>query len=334
MAMGVLLCLAVVTRAHATGAKYKSLDRLKAGLSSVLSAKSSANAKLRQTLAERKKLLKPSPVQNAIVFEPTTPPEVRRLASAVLRPLPTSASILRQRLHQQLDEGELLVIAKVLQPKQTVIATSDVQEFIEELKSVGSFLKLVGAKPLPRPSFDSDVSIQNRIEQVDEQTESLRAKILKCERDEKHIRAEIRLVTAADEPEEQPRTQQSPLQRPIDTRQTSGFGLRDHPIHKEERMHKGIDFAGPHGTRVNAAATGKVVFAGQLSGFGNLVVIAHRDGMETAYAHLSQINVEVGDRIGAGYKIGEVGATGLVTGPHLHFEVRINGKQVDPADYL
>lgn len=100
------------------------------------------------------------------------------------------------------------------------------------------------------------------------------------------------------------------------------------------RRHKGIDLAAPTGAPIVAAASGTVVFAGAASGFGRLVLISHGGGVVTAYGHMSKIKTHVGAHVRAGELIALVGSAGHSTGPHLHFEVRINGVAVNPAPYL
>ncbi len=117
-------------------------------------------------------------------------------------------------------------------------------------------------------------------------------------------------------------------------RVSSSFGMRRHPVTGVERMHDGMDLAAPTGTSVRAAAPGTVTFAGRRGGYGLLVIVDHGDGMETRYAHQSRLDVQPGDTVGAGDQLGAVGATGLATGPHLHFELRRNGTPVDPAPLL
>ena len=117
------------------------------------------------------------------------------------------------------------------------------------------------------------------------------------------------------------------------TRISSPFGIRVHPITHTVRMHTGIDYAAPQGTRVLAPSDGVVSFRGWKGGYGNAVMLTHDNGMETLYGHLSAFisGVDVGTRVNSGAVIGLVGSTGHSTGPHLHYEVRINGQPVNPA---
>ena len=121
---------------------------------------------------------------------------------------------------------------------------------------------------------------------------------------------------------------------PVRGRITSGFGYRIHPIFKTKRFHAGIDIAAPTGTAVKAAASGEVLYAGWLRGYGKVIIILHRGGMATVYAHLRDIVVREGQRVAQGEIIGSVGSTGWSTGPHLYFEVRIDGRAVNPLKYL
>ena len=115
---------------------------------------------------------------------------------------------------------------------------------------------------------------------------------------------------------------------------TSTFGPRMHPIFHVIRMHTGVDFGASAGIPIEAAADGVVVSAGPLGGYGNATVIDHGNSLATLYAHQSAINVTAGQRVIRGEVIGLVGCTGFCTGPHLHFEVRVNGTPVDPLPYL
>lgn len=124
-------------------------------------------------------------------------------------------------------------------------------------------------------------------------------------------------------------------QRPCNGRIGSGFGMRVHPIFGTRRMHTGLDMCGgAAGAAIFAAEDGVVVSAGGRGGYGNATVIDHGGGIATLYAHQSRIGVRAGQHVGRGETIGAVGSTGYSTGPHLHFEVRVNGAPVDPAPYL
>jgi len=114
------------------------------------------------------------------------------------------------------------------------------------------------------------------------------------------------------------------------SRVTSGFSMRFHPILKTWRAHLGTDYGAPAGTAVRAVGEGVVEFAGWQNGYGNVVQIQHAGGRSTLYGHLSRINVQRGQRVGQGQNVGAVGSTGWATGPHLHFEFRVNGQHQDP----
>lgn len=115
---------------------------------------------------------------------------------------------------------------------------------------------------------------------------------------------------------------------------TSGYGYRTHPIFGDRRLHTGIDIGAPYGAPVVASANGRVVFAGTMSGYGNAIVVDHGKGLATTYNHLSGFSVGSGQQVGRGTPIGSVGCSGYCTGPHLHFEVRVNGSPTDPMPYL
>lgn len=130
-----------------------------------------------------------------------------------------------------------------------------------------------------------------------------------------------------------------PSIRPIQTLQRamgklSGFGTRLHPILKTPQMHAGIDFGAPMGTPIYATGNGKVARVEfKTTGYGKNVVIDHGYGYKTLYAHMSKVEVKVGDVVKRGEVIGKVGSTGLSTSPHVHYEVFKNGNRVDPAPY-
>ncbi len=119
--------------------------------------------------------------------------------------------------------------------------------------------------------------------------------------------------------------------KPVSGTITSRFGanesIRDH-------THKGIDIAAPNGTKIVAAAKGKVTHSGWMGGYGNLIIITHENGIQTYYGHCSKLYAKVGEEVEAGETIALVGSTGFSTGNHLHFEIRKNGNQINPQKYL
>ena len=121
------------------------------------------------------------------------------------------------------------------------------------------------------------------------------------------------------------------LASPVEfSRVTSGFAMRLHPILQDWRAHSGVDYGAPTGTAVRSVGDGVVESAGRQNGYGNVIQLLHSGGKSTLYAHLSQIDVRPGQRVEQGQRIGAVGATGWATGPHLHFEFRVNGQIQDP----
>jgi len=118
------------------------------------------------------------------------------------------------------------------------------------------------------------------------------------------------------------------------TRITSKYGMRTHPITGVYKLHSGVDISAPTGANFIAATTGVVSKAGYNFAYGNMVIINHGGGVQTLYAHGSEILVETGDLVTKGQPILKVGSTGYSTGPHAHFEVRVNGKTVDPMPYI
>ena len=121
-----------------------------------------------------------------------------------------------------------------------------------------------------------------------------------------------------------------PFYHPIQTasRFTSGYGPR------WGRMHNGTDFAAPHGTPIRSTADGVVTYVGWQSAYGRLIKIKHDFGIETRYAHLSKFRVKKGERVSRGQHIGDMGNTGRSTGTHLHYEIRIGGKPINPMKYI
>ncbi|MGC2780053.1 MAG: M23 family metallopeptidase [Bradyrhizobium sp.] len=127
-----------------------------------------------------------------------------------------------------------------------------------------------------------------------------------------------------------------PYRKPVigEVEFTSGFGVRSDPFLGRPAMHTGLDFRAATGDPVRVTANGKVVNAGWAGGYGRMVEVDHGNGLSTRYGHLSEINVKIGQQVKIGDIVGEVGSTGRSTGPHLHYETRIDGEAVDPQKFL
>ena len=128
--------------------------------------------------------------------------------------------------------------------------------------------------------------------------------------------------------------QSLPMSVPVEGTVTSGFGMRNHPILRGRRMHKGLDIAAPRGTSIYATGAGTVEFSGRKRGYGNVLIIDHGFGYKTLFAHCSRLLVDEGAKISRGDLIALVGSTGRSTGPHLHYEVIINDANLNPEVFL
>jgi murein DD-endopeptidase MepM/ murein hydrolase activator NlpD len=122
--------------------------------------------------------------------------------------------------------------------------------------------------------------------------------------------------------------------RPVSGRMSSRYGMRYHPVLRRRKLHTGVDTAAPQGTPFRAARNGRVLWSGWKKAYGNTVIIDHGDGTQSLYGHASKLGVRAGQPVRAGEYIGNVGSTGYSTGPHLHFEVRKNGRPVNPRAYV
>jgi len=127
-----------------------------------------------------------------------------------------------------------------------------------------------------------------------------------------------------------------PLRKPVtgEIDETSPFGVRMDPFAHEAAMHTGIDFRGEIGEPIHATAGGIVTVAGWTGGYGKMIEIDHGNGLATRYGHLSEIDVDIGQAVRTGAVIGKLGSTGRSTGPHLHYETRLNGEAVNPQKFL
>ena len=125
-----------------------------------------------------------------------------------------------------------------------------------------------------------------------------------------------------------------PAGLPVRGYQTDGYGMRRNPFGGGGEFHPGIDLAVDFGTPVSATADGIIIWAGPYTGYGNMVVVYHSNGITTRYGHLSRVSVDPGQRIKRGDQIGYAGSTGRSTGPHVHYEVRENDQPIDPAQFV
>jgi len=174
------------------------------------------------------------------------------------------------------------------------------------------------------------------------------ARILHLEQSSRDITAEIQRIQAEERRRQQeaaaaarraqqvvhPRGGRMSWPVPGHYRVSSHYGNRTHPISRRAEFHTGVDIPAPSGTSIIAAAAGTVIISGRMGGYGNTVVIDHGGGLTTLYGHNSRNLVNVGDVIYRGQEIARVGSTGVSTGPHLHFEVRHDGRHVSPNEYL
>lgn len=204
------------------------------------------------------------------------------------------------------------------------------KEWEEEKKKIESLVKeieekkaYIERKKREKSSYLEEIRKKKRLQQ---QT------IATLERESKEIEALIKKLASASQIR---KAQKGKLSWPVIGAITSGFGMRRHPLlGGAYMMHTGIDILGDYGTPVKAVAPGKVIYADWYGGYGKLVILDHGGGITTLYAHLSRIVVELEEQISEGQVIGYVGSTGLSTGPHLHFEVRVNGEPQDPLPWL
>ena len=190
------------------------------------------------------------------------------------------------------------------------------------VKDISERKEYIEAKKREREAFLKKIREQKRYQQQ---------VIATLERESKEIENLIKRLASS----KIQKAKKGDLSWPVIGSVTSGFGMRRHPILGGAPLfHTGVDISASYGTPIRAAASGRVIFAGWYGGYGNMIIIDHGGNISTVYGHLSRIAVRSGEEVSEGDIIGYVGSTGLSTGPHLHFEVRVNGKPVDPMNWL
>lgn len=167
--------------------------------------------------------------------------------------------------------------------------------------------------------------LRNQRDQLEEELEAM-------QRESSRIEAQIRAYMRTNAGRVSPYKGRFML--PVNGRFSSPYGYRIHPISHVRKLHTGQDIAAPHGTTIRAAGPGVVMSTGWRGGYGNTVIIDHGGGISTLYGHCSRILARPGQKVSAGTPIAAVGSTGYSTGPHVHFEVRVNGRPVNPRAYL
>lgn len=219
------------------------------------------------------------------------------------RELFNEVRVLRDTVLEKKKEQDVLVAEIATLSEQLRVEAEELQKVRQEKKNIFSVLKA------------KENAIEEQLEDMARESRRLEAQI-----------AEIQARTSGLTPVFRGR-----FIRPVNGRMSSGFGMRRHPVTGRTRMHNGVDIAAPTGTPIRAAGSGRVITAAYLRGYGYTVIVDHGGGVSTLYAHCSSILVRVGQSVQTGQTIARVGSTGLSTGPHLHFEIRINGRPINPV---
>lgn len=239
--------------------------------------------------------------------------------AAVIITLAASVVYLNNKNQQQEAEKNQL-LAQIIKLKGSVpsattkvSAQSYIQSIEGKLQKINSYLKKRGLRGFSAKNVGGDANVE-AAKLTDNEKYSLY---------DEYLSRLVRSVAS------------TPMGYPRISSLTSFFGYRSNPFDgADAEFHPGIDFKGQRGDAAHCTANGKVVFAGWYGGYGNCVRIAHANNFETLYGHLSHINVKVGQEVTVGQTIGEVGSTGRSTGNHLHYEIRKNGKAVNPVNFL
>lgn len=233
----------------------------------------------------------------------------------------------RRRFINEVLKGEVIIVKNILKEKARI------EQQRQRLEQVKEEQEELSRELDQRWSELRDQAIEQRhlLQEIEAERRRLERELEEQERASEQVRLFLeRLATTPEGRQRALHPFSGHLSLPVTGRITSGFGPRFHPILRRYKLHTGVDIAAPIGTPVYAAAEGVVVHAGWLGAYGNAVIIDHGGGVSTLYGHLSSISVSPGQTVSQGELIGGVGSTGLSTGPHLHFEKRLQGTPVNP----
>lgn len=230
-------------------------------------------------------------------------------------------------LLQKIAEQDVILLEEIEAERQYIetkkneleVAKRDVESVKKEQQEKQNYLKAQSAEKA------------KQLNAVNNEKNQLTRALNELEADSKRMESIIRSLQS---PQSSTKVTPGAMIRPVSGRINSDYGMRNHPILNTRRMHTGIDLAASKGTTVKAAKAGKVIFTGWNGAYGQVVVLDHGGGISTMYAHLSSISVSVGQEVTQGKKVGGAGSTGWSTGPHLHFEVRVNGSPANPHNYF
>jgi murein DD-endopeptidase MepM/ murein hydrolase activator NlpD len=272
--------------------------------------------------------------------------------------LKEKSELLSERLVVLHEQGEVTYL-------EVLLSATDFKDFLTRYEMVNNIIEqdvdLIASINQDKQDLEmrkSDLEVKKKeLENALKQQESMRAQLDEQKAEKKQILTSVQQERAAyekalQELEETSRQLEKMIRQlqgdssealgtgvytwptPGYTSISSPYGMRFHPILKQRKMHTGVDIRAPMGATIVAADSGKVIHAGWMGGYGQVLVVDHGNGISTLYAHQSAFLVGNGDTVSRGQAIGKVGSTGWSTGPHLHFEVRINGSYTDPMPYI
>jgi murein DD-endopeptidase MepM/ murein hydrolase activator NlpD len=273
--------------------------------------------------APAEKLLKPSPINDTVIL--VAPPD--REARLESRELPASTTRLATRSNPDGLEGVLARVSAALEKvahRQTA-ALTDLEEHVDsKARRIRSVLSDLGVAVAKTPGNSAVGGPFVPVKPPKPGASAFDRQLYRINLARAHIDRYKHTLLAV------------PVRKPVggEVDMSSPFGVRTDPFYGRPAMHTGIDLRGEIGEVVHATANGKVSIAGREGGYGNMVEIDHGNGFSTRYGHLSEIDVKVGQQVHIGQVIGKIGSTGRSTGPHLHYETRINNEPVNPQKFL